>query len=325
MPRIAYLGSAVPLDLERRMLGELGRDDVEVYEVDSDNAGRPARGSLSGADALVIEWGKADARTFVAAPQLRCVSMMAIGHDNIDDAAATAHGCWVTNVPDYCTYDVALHTLGLIVDLYKKITWFDRQVRDGVWDDMAGYDAPRPQGQTAGLVFFGSIAQALTPMLKSIGMEVMAYAPTKSPAFLASHGVAKAESLEELLEKSDVVSLHCPLVDVTRDIICVRTLRLMKPTAFFVNTSRGGCVVEEDLAQALTDGTIRAAAVDVKRDETNAKSPLVGLDNCIVTPHCAYHSSDSYTERRTRALKNALEALDGLKPGDAVNELSLAG
>ena len=206
MPRIAYLGSAVPLDLERRMLGELGRDDVEVYEVDSDNAGRPARGSLSGADALVIEWGKADARTFEAAPQLRCVSMMAIGHDNIDDAAATAHGCWVTNVPDYCTYDVALHTLGLIVDLYKKITWFDRQVRDGVWDDMAGYDAPRPQGQTAGLVFFGSIAQALTPMLKSIGMEVMAYAPTKSPAFLASHGVAKAESLEELLEVLDTIS-----------------------------------------------------------------------------------------------------------------------
>ena len=194
-----------------------------------------------------------------------------------------------------------------------------------MWDDMAGYDAPRPQGQTAGLVFFGSIAQALTPMLGSIGMEVVAYAPTKSPAFLASHGVTKAESLEELLEKSDVVSLHCPLVDVTRDIICARTLRLMKPTAFFVNTSRGGCVVEEDLAQALTDGTIRAAAVDVKRDETNAKSPLVGLDNCIVTPHCAYHSSDSYTEMRTRALKNALEALDGLKPGDAVNELSLAG
>ena len=117
MPRIAYLGSAVPLDLERRMLGELGGEDVEVYEVDSDNAGRPVRGSLSGADALVIEWGKADARTFEAAPQLRCVSMMAIGHDNIDDAAATAHGCWVTNVPDYCTYDVALHTLGLVVDL----------------------------------------------------------------------------------------------------------------------------------------------------------------------------------------------------------------
>ncbi len=135
----------------------------------------------------------------------------------------------------------------------------------------------------------------------------------------------KVETPEELFATSDVVSLHCPLVDVTRDIICVRTLRLMKPTAFFVNTSRGGCVVEEDLAQALTDGTIRAAAVDVKRDETNAKSPLVGLDNCIVTPHCAYHSSDSYTEMRTRALRNALEALDGRKPSDAVNELSLAG
>lgn len=325
MPRIAYLGSAVPLDLERDLLKARGADDVEVFEVDSDHAGRPARGSLDDADALVIEWGRADRPTIEAAPRLRCVSVMAIGHDNVDDSAATDHGCWVTNVPDYCTYDVALHTLGLVVDLYKKITWFDRQVREGVWDDMAGYDAPRPQGQTAGLVFFGSIAQAVAPLLQAIGMEVLVYAPTKSEGLLASHGCRKAQTLEELFSQSDVVSLHCPLVDATRDLVCARTLRMMKPTAFLVNTARGGCVVEEDLAAALRDGTIRAAAVDVKRDETNARSPLVGLDNCIVTPHCAYHSSDSYREMRVRALENALAALEGRRPPDAVNVLGLAG
>ena len=128
MPRIAYLGSAVPLDLERRMLGELGRDDVEVYEVDSDNAGRPARGSLSGADALVIEWGKADARTFEAAPQLRCVSMMAIGHDNIDDAAATGEGRLGRAVPVKADGTTARPS-GLGVDASSQAALAARQMR----------------------------------------------------------------------------------------------------------------------------------------------------------------------------------------------------
>lgn len=319
--RIAYLGSARPLDDDRRLLDERGIGDVELFEAEADGDGLPLPGSLDGADGVVIEWGHMDAATFAANPGIRAVGIMAIGYDFVDVDAATAQGCWVTNVPGYCTYDVALHTLGLIVDLYKKITWFDRQTRAGTWDDMAGYEAPRPSGQRAGLVFFGSIARTLTPMLHAIGMEVAVWAPTKSSEYLGAAGCVKVDTVEELFSTSDVVSLHCPLVDRTRGIVNRETLSLMKPSAFLVNTSRGGCVVEKDLRWALENGVIRAAAVDVIADEAHGKSELIGLDNCIVTPHCAYHSSDSYAEMRERALMNVVAGVHGERPVDAVNEV----
>lgn len=321
MARIGYLGSTKPLDGDRALLKEWGYDDVELFDVPAEPGGAPDPGSLDGADALIIEWGKADAATIAAYPQLKVVSLMSIGYDNADVEAATKAGVWVTNIPGYCTYDVALHSLGLVVDLYKRITFLDRQVQAGVWDEMQGYEPPRPQGQQAGLVFFGSIAQALVPMLKGIGMEVAVWAPTKSAEFLRGFGVTKVETIDELFATSDVVSLHCPLLPVTQDLVCRRTLELMKPTAFLVNTARGGCVNEEDLAAALKAGTIRAAAVDVIKDEAGCRSPLIGLENCIVTSHGAYHSSDSFQEMRERALRNALAAVVGERPATPVNEV----
>lgn len=319
--RIAYLRSARPLDGDRRILEERGITDVELYEAATDDDGLPLPGSLDGAEGVVSEWGRMDRATFERNPQLRAVGIMAIGYDGLDVEAATEQGCWITNVPGYCTYDVALHTLGLIVDLYKKITWFDRQTRAGTWDDMAGYDAPRPSGQRAGLVFFGSIPRALAPMLHAIGMEVAVWAPTKSAEFLAEADCIKVDTAEELFSTSDVVSLHCPLVDRTRGIVNRETLSLMKPSAFLVNTARGGCVVEKDLRWALENGVIRAAALDVIADEAHGRSELIGLDNCIVTPHCAYHSSDSYAEMRERALMNVVAGIRGERPADAVNEV----
>ena len=320
MHRIAYLRSAVPLDGDRELLAKRGIDDVELFGAPTDSDGIPLPGSLQDADGIVSEWGRVDAATFAANPQLKAVGIMAIGYDFIDAEAAERQGCWVTNVPGYCTYDVALHALGLIVDLYKKISWFDRQTRSGTWDDMAGYDAERPRGKRAGLVFFGSIAQALVPMLQSIGMEVAVWAPTKSVSQIASLGCEKVDTVEELFSTSDVVSLHCPLVKKTQGLIRKETLRLMKPTAFLVNTSRGGCVVEEDLAWALRNHVIRAAAIDVIQDEVSGTSPLIGLDNCIVTPHAAYHSADSYAEMRERALMNVVAGVHGRRPADPVNE-----
>ncbi len=322
MYRIGIMGSSKPLETDYDILRELGVDDCELCLVPRGSDGLPEPGTLDGVDALSIEWGRADSDVIAAHPGLRAITVMSVGFDNVDVPTATAAGIWVCNVPGYCTYDVALHTLGLIVDLYKKITWFDDKVRAGVWDDMIGYEPPRPRGQRAGLVFFGSIPQTLAPMLQAIGMEVAAWAPTKSAEFLAGFGVEKVETPEELFATSDVVSLHCPLVPATQDLVRRETLALMKPTAFLVQTARGGCVVEEDLAQALLSGTIRAAAVDVIRDEVHGRSPLIGLENCVVTPHCAYHSADSFHEMRLRAIKGAVDALHGLRPEDPVNEVA---
>lgn len=321
MTRIGYLGSTKPLDGDQALLREWGYDDVELYDVPTEEDGTPKPGTLDGAAAAIVEWGRFDAATIAAYPQLKGISIEAIGFDNVDVEAATKAGIWVTNIPGYCSYDVALHSLGLIVDLYKKITFLDRRVQAGVWDEMEGYEPPRPQGQRAGLVFFGSIPQALVPMLQAIGMEVAVWAPTKTAEFLEPFGVTKVETIDELFATSDVVSLHCPLLPVTQDLVCKRTLDLMKPTAFLVNTARGGCVNEDDLAAALKAGTIRAAAVDVIKDESTGTSPLIGLDNCVVTPHAAYHSTGSFQEMRERALRNALAAVAGERPATPVNEV----
>lgn len=164
MHRIAYLKSARPLDYERELLHIWGVSDVEVYDAAVDENARPEPGALEGADGVVVEWGAMGAETIEANPSLRVISNMAIGYDNVDVEAATKHEVFVSNVPGYCTYDVALHTLGLIVDLFKKITFRDRDVRAGRWDDMAGYEVGRPAGKTCGLVYFGSIPKALVPM-----------------------------------------------------------------------------------------------------------------------------------------------------------------
>lgn len=321
MHRIAYLHNSEPLDYERGLLAEWGVGDVELCEAEVGDDLVPLPGTLDGADGVVMEWGNLPARVFADNPQLRVASVMAIGYDNVDVDAASAAGTYVTNVPGYCTYDVALHTLGLICDLYKKISFLDRQVRAGTWDDMGGYEVERPIGHTCGLVFFGSIAQALVPMLHAIGMEVLVYAPTKTASYLEDLGCEKAGTLDDLLLRSDVVSLHCPLIPETEGIVDAAVLAEMKPTAFLVNTSRGACVDEEALARALERGTIRAAAVDVIRDEVHGTSPLIGLENCIVTPHSAYLSRDSYRELRRRALENALAAVRGEVPRDAVRRL----
>ena len=321
MHRIGYVQSSQPLDYEHELLDIWGISNVEVFEAPVDDMAAPAPGSLAGADGVVVEWGSMTRDVIVANPRLRVIANMAIGYDNVDVATATAHSVYVTNVPGYCTYGVALHTLGLIVDLYKKITWRDRQVRLGTWDDMAGYRAPRPAGKTCGLVYFGSIPKALVPMLRAIGMDVLVYAPTKTRDYLGERGCTKVDSIDDLFMRSDVVSLHCPLTAETANIVNEHTLSLMQPSAFVVNTARGGCVDEEALATALANGTITAAAVDVIRDETNAKSPLIGLDNCIVTPHAAYLSTDSYLEMRRRALENALAGVSGEVPTNAVNRL----
>ncbi|MCC6102393.1 MAG: C-terminal binding protein [Atopobiaceae bacterium] len=320
MHRIGFLKSALPLDGERALLSARGVDDVELFDVPADQDRVPLSGALTDADGLVIEWGEAPASLFQENPQLKCVSDMYIGYDNIDVEAATENGTWVTNVPGYCSYDVALHTLGLIVDLYRKISFRDRLVRSGKWDDTAGYPVWRPSGQIAGLIYFGSIAKELVPMLQGIGMKVLVYAPTKTKEYLARWDCEKAETVDGLFSASDVVSLHCPLTPETTNIVNSKTLALMKPSAFLVNTARGGCVNEDALAAALHSGTIQAAAVDVLRDETKLSSALIGLSNCTITPHAAYLSMNSYQELRKRAFLNCLAAVMGEVPADPVND-----
>lgn len=325
MAKVLYYNVPDTLDYERGLLREWGVDDVELMEIKDPEHEKDFGASLaaSGADGLVVIYEDVTREILESCPNLKIISLQSIGYNNIDIQAATDHGVCVTNVPGYCAEEVATHAVGMAIALARKITFLDRDVREGNWDPVAGYPVYRMSGKTFGLVFFGAIPQKMVPVLLALGMRVLVYAPTKSAEELSKFGCEKAETLNGLLEESDFVSLHCPLIDgVTDHLMGEAEFHRMKNTAFFINTARGACVDEAALYNALKTGEITAAAVDVLENEESIDSSLIGLENCIVTPHAAFMSEDSYYEERQRCLRHLCQRLAArlaARPGNLVN------
>ncbi|MDR1512430.1 MAG: C-terminal binding protein [Propionibacteriaceae bacterium] len=322
VPKVVYFNVDGGLDFERDLLRRWGvADQLELAEAQAPAAtDADFVAALAGAQGAVVEYFEVTEAVLDALPELRVVALQSIGYSNVDVAAATRRHVAVTNSPGFCTEEVALHTVGLLIDLVRKISFFDRSVRAGHWDPLLGPMPQRIGGQRVGLVFFGSIPQRMTPMLQAIGLEVAVYAPTKTEEFLAPFGVTKVETLDELLATSDFVSLHTPLLPETRGLIGVRELALMKPTAFLLNTARGQVVDEAALVAALMAGRIAGAGVDVIADEDAERSDLIGLDNTVVTPHSAFVSEQSFAMAREIALRQLVETLVlGQVPTNLVN------
>ncbi|MDR1833775.1 MAG: C-terminal binding protein, partial [Propionibacteriaceae bacterium] len=214
----------------------------------------------------------------------------------------------------------ALHTVGLLIALVRKISFLDRSVRAGKWDPILGPLPQRVTGKQIGLVFFGGIPKKMVPMLKAIGLEVAAYAPTKTAEYLAEFGVSKIDTLEELLATSDFVSMHTPLKAETRHMIGADEFALMKPSAFFLNTARGAVVDEAALVRALRTGIIAGAGIDVIEDEDTEQSELFGLENVVITPHAAFVSEQSFAQAREMALSQLVQVLvENRRPDYLVN------
>ncbi|MDR1572608.1 MAG: C-terminal binding protein [Clostridiales Family XIII bacterium] len=323
--KVVYYNVDDTLDFENSLLKEWGADDIELVEVkNGEDRDKPEAflEATKGAEGVVVEYFQITKDVLAKAEGLRIVSLQAIGVSNVDIAAATEHGVCVTNSPGFCTEEVALHTVGMMIDCVRKITFHDRNVRSGKWDPLLGGKTFRMSGKTVGLVFFGSIPKYMIPILQSMDMNVQVYAPTKTKEFLDDYGCKKIDTLDELLKTSDFVSMHTPLIPgVTEHMMGEAQFRMMKNTAYFINTARGGVVDEPALVKALKEGWIKAAAVDVIEDEANEKSDLFVLDNCIITPHAAFVSEDSFAEARIIALRQLKELLhDGKIPSNLVNK-----
>jgi D-3-phosphoglycerate dehydrogenase len=204
----------------------------------------------------------------------------------------------------------------------RKITYLDRSVRAGKWDPLLGGKTFRMSNKVVGLVFFGSIPKYIIPILKGMNMKVQVYAPTKTKEFLDGYGCKKVDTLDELLKTSDFISMHTPLIPgVTEHMMGEAQFKMMKDSAYFINTARGGVVDEPALVKALKEGWIKGAAVDVIEDEANEKSDLFEIDNCVITPHAAFVSEDSFAEARIIALRQLVERLHGKKiPENLVNK-----
>ena len=289
----------------------------------------PTSAQLEGCDGYIGEFApvRGDTVDAMARAGVRVVASMSIGMNHIDVAGLTAHGIAVANCPGYCAEDVAAHAIALMLDLMRKVTFSNRTVLAGGWDPKAVYEPYRTQGRTLGLVFFGRIARAVVPIARALGMRVLVWAPTKTAEELADAGCERADTLDDLLAASDVVSLHCPLIPETRGLIGARELALMKPTVYLVNTARGPLVDEDALLRALDEGLasngargIRAAGLDVLASETKPNRRLIDHPRCVVTPHCAYDSAEAADTLRRMSLEAVCDVLvRGVEPAHAVH------
>lgn len=244
-------------------------------------------------------------------PKLKLISVWGVGVDNIDLQAASDLGIWVCNTPGYASIGVAEHALTLALSVARQILTNDRQIRSGAWS--RGW-LTQLEGKTLGVVGTGPIGQRMIEIGRGIGMKPVAWTWRPSPERARQYGV-EFLPLEELLRRSDVVSLHVPLTDGTRGLLSRERLGLMKPTAILVNTARGAVVDEEALAAMLREKRIAGAGLDVFSAEPLPKGhPFTALDNVILSPHVAPASP----ETTLRGIAMAIENIESFMRGQPV-------
>jgi D-3-phosphoglycerate dehydrogenase len=249
----------------------------------------------------------------------RCIVRVGIGYDSVDVAAATGQGIIVCNVPEYCVEEVADHALALLLASVRHVARQDRWIRAGRWDRTGARPARRLRGSVLGLVAFGRTARALAQKARGVGLSLLAFDPYVSQKVAGSYGVTLVE-LDELLRRSDLISVHAPLSEETQHLLGEREFALMKPGAVLVNTSRGPVVDEIALAKALCDGPLGAAGLDVfEREPLPSDSPLRDLDNVTLTPHVAAYAEESVGDLYRVACRIAVDVLQGRWPPSVVN------
>ncbi|KTD23784.1 2-hydroxyacid dehydrogenase [Legionella lansingensis] len=246
------------------------------------------------ADIIITNKVKLNASHFAKLPKLRYIGETATGVDNIDIAAASSHHIVVTNVPDYSTDSVAQHVFALLLAHTNHVEAHNASIQKGDWQAQPYFaywlnPITELAGLTLGLMGYGKVAQKVALIASQLGMKIIAHKPTPF-----SSDFATWVNWHDLLQQSDVLSLHCPLNNMTQNIINSATLKQMKATSILINTGRGGLIDEYALANALKNRQISAAYLDVLSQEPpGLDNPLIGLDNCVITPHIAWASIEA--------------------------------
>lgn len=314
------------LELERVVVDRI--TDIEI-----DLQGRPSTSE----DELIAAGLDADAlcvstredvtrRVLENLPRTKVISRYGVGLDNVDLDAAADCGIVVTHYPGYCTSEVADHALSMILALNRRLVEQDRALRAGDWVKYGPATRTILRGpvwplreQTLGIVGFGRIGQSVAERARPFGLTILASDPYQEPAVMEAHGV-ESVSLNELLDRSDIVTLHCPLTPETRGIIGAAELARLRPTAVLVNTARGPLIDLKALAAALESKALAGAALDVVYPEPlPAEAPFYTMDNVILTPHSAYYSEKSVELVRQETLLEAIQVLRGKRPRTVAN------
>ncbi|WHY68863.1 C-terminal binding protein [Neobacillus sp. SuZ13] len=264
-------------------------------------------------DAILNQYAPVSRRVIESLENTKIISRYGVGVNTIDLNAAKDKGITVANVPDYGMEEVSNHALALLLSWARKVTLLNNEVKKGNWDFKACVPIHRFNEQTVGVLGFGRIPRRFIEKVKPLGFKTAAYDPFVSAEDMAAVGVQKME-LDEIIRESDFLSVHVPLIDDTFHLINEECLNQMKRNAVIINTARGPIIDEKALADALEKGIIAGAALDVTEDEpVSINSPLLRMDNVIITPHSAWYSEEAMIELRQKAAKNIVHVLSGEK------------
>ncbi|MCX8116633.1 MAG: C-terminal binding protein [Desulfobacterota bacterium] len=268
------------------------------------------------ADGLINQYALLTRRVLEQLPNCKVIARYGVGVDSIDLRAATDLGIVVANVPDYCIEEVATHTVALILTLLRKTAFFDRRVKSNQWDFRQGIPIPRLRGKTLGLIGSGKIGLQTARMMSAFGVATIAYDPYLKAA---PEGV-RLKTFDEVLRESDILSIHCPLNESTRHLIGEEEFKKMERRPLLINTSRGPIVDEKALIRALNEGLLSGAGLDVlEKEPPDPDSPLLRMENVVLSPHVGFYSEDSIRELKRRTAENVASVLQGRWPGSVVN------
>jgi D-3-phosphoglycerate dehydrogenase / 2-oxoglutarate reductase len=303
--------------LEMEGLSPIAAEIVEIPAGTDDEFVNAARD----ADALYAKGRLITKRIIDGLERCKVIALGTVGVDSVDIAAATARGIPVTNVPDTFIEEVADHTMLLILATYRRLVVMDRFVREGRWAEGRPLlsEFPRLMGQTLGFVAFGHVARAVAVRARAFGIHMLAYDPYVEELVVSQYGVEPAD-LTELLQRSDIVSMHAPATPDAHHLLTEHHFRQMKPEALFISTGRGPTVDEQALIRALKEGWIAAAGLDVLEQEPpSPNNPLLKMDNVILTPHVASASARFDPVRKRRVGQEMALVLSGRWPRSCVN------
>lgn len=303
------------LEIERQELRKIGADLIESTGSDEENIIKAAKD----ADAILNCYAELTPRVIESLKKCQIIARYGIGVNNVNMPTATKKGIIVTNVPDYCIEEVSDHALALILACTRKICQLNTTVKSGKWDFKDYRPMYRLKGQTLGIISFGKIPRRLVEKVSAHEFNIIAYDPYVDKEIAAKYKV-KLVTLEELLRESDIITVHAPLTEETKGMFGSEQFKIMKSSAYLINTARGGLIKDNDLAQAIKEEEIAGAGLDLLEDENvNSHHPLINLENVIITPHSAFYSEQALKDLQYKAVQEVIRVLTGEKPKSCVN------
>lgn len=307
------------IDEEKAVFESAGIDVEWLHCKDQDEVIANCRG----AKVLLNQYVHMDKKIFEALPTVKCIVRYGVGFDNVNLEDATKYGVQVCNVPDYGTREVADQGLALMMALVRKVCYTNKLIREGIWDYRREIPIFRLSDCTVGICGVGRIGSEFAKRVAALGCKVIAYDIDNKNENRKFPDFVEFVEFDEMVRRSDIISIHCPLNEQTYHMFDKEQFSAMKRSAYIVNVARGGIIDEEALLWALENGKIAGAGLDVVENESSAcESPLLKFDNFLISPHTAWYSEQSSKDLKRKAAQEGLRFLKGEAVHYPVNKLN---